>query len=134
MRKVIKNGQTYRAFIDDYQSIRKSSEEVGMKLGSRGAINVQSKVEREGEPPQVFEINPRFSATCPMRAVAGVNEPDIVFRNFVLQEEIKVPTYERLFCARYWNEIYVPLDKYEKISDVPQAVIRDTGSFIPDYF
>jgi hypothetical protein len=33
----------------------------------------------EGDAPIVFEINPRFSAMCPMRAAAGVNEPDIIF-------------------------------------------------------
>lgn len=32
----------------------------------------------EGDAPIVFEIDPRFSAMCPMRSAAGVNEPDII--------------------------------------------------------
>jgi carbamoyl-phosphate synthase large subunit len=134
MRKLIKNGQTHKAFIDDYQNVRRSAESVSLRLGTGGAVNVQTKVEQIAEEPQVIEINPRFSATCPMRAVAGINEPDIVFRNAVLGEEIKVTSYERLFCARYHNEVYVPLEAYEKALARPENTIRNTGSFIPDYF
>jgi carbamoyl-phosphate synthase large subunit len=134
MRKMIKHGQTYKAFIDNYQDIRKAAEVVGLKLGTPGAINVQAKVDPDSGEAQIFEINPRFSATCPMRAVAGVNEPDIVFRNASRGEEIKVPSYDRLYCARYLNEVYVPLEVYEKVVAHPEATIKDTGSFCPDYF
>jgi carbamoyl-phosphate synthase large subunit len=134
IRKIIKNGQTHKAFIDDYQDVRKSAEEVCLRLGTCGAINVQTKVEHEGEEPQIIEINPRFSATCPMRSVAGVNEPDIVFRNSVLGEEIKVTSYDRLFCSRYYNEVYVPLDAYQGVLAKPHADIANAKSFIPDYF
>ncbi|HKU50004.1 MAG TPA: ATP-grasp domain-containing protein [Nitrososphaera sp.] len=137
MRKILKNGQTHKAFIDDYQSVRKSAEEASLKLGTFGAVNVQAKIGKEGEMPQIFEINPRFSATCPMRAVAGINEPDIVFRNSVMGEDIKVSSYDRLFCARYHNEVYVPLRAYEQaVKAQPDSdfIIKDTGSFIADYF
>ena len=134
LRKMIKHGQTYKAFIDNYQDIRKAAEEAGLKLGTSGAINVQAKVDPDTGEAQIFEINPRFSATCPMRAVAGVNEPDIVFRNALRGEEIKVASYNRLYCARYLNEVYVPLDVYEKVVAHPEATIKNTGSFCPDYF
>jgi carbamoyl-phosphate synthase large subunit len=130
IRKIIKHGQTYKAFIDDFRNIRKSAEEVALKLGASGPINVQTKL--EGDVPVVFEINPRFSATCPMRAAAGVNEPDVVFRNAVLGEEIKVDSYERLVCMRYWNEVYVPYALYEKTSSTGR--VQKDGSFVPDYF
>jgi carbamoyl-phosphate synthase large subunit len=128
IKKIIKHGQTYKAFIDDYYGVRRSAEAVALKLGAAGPINVQSKL--EGDMPVVFEINPRFSATCPMRAAAGVNEPDIVFRNAVLGEEIKIDRYEPLVCMRYWNEVYVPYALYEKAS---RGKI-EKGSFVPDYF
>jgi carbamoyl-phosphate synthase large subunit len=130
IRKIIKHGQTYKAFIDDFYNIRKSAEEVALKLGASGPINVQAKL--EGDMPVVFEINPRFSATCPMRAAAGVNEPDLVFRNAVLGEEVKVDSYERLVCMRYWNEVYVPYPLYEKASS--SGRVQKGGSFVPDYF
>ncbi|AFU59251.1 putative carbamoylphosphate synthase large subunit [Candidatus Nitrososphaera gargensis Ga9.2] len=129
IRKMIKHGQTYKAFIDHYHSVCRSAEDVALKLGASGPINVQAKL--EGEAPVVFEINPRFSATCPMRAAAGVNEPDIVFRNTVLGQEVKINSYERLVCMRYWNEVYVPYLVYEKALHGRRV---EKGSFVPDYF
>ena len=81
---------------------------------------------------KVFEINARFSATCPLRAVAGINEPDIVYRNSLLDEEIKIDSYQKLVCMRYWNEVYVPMATYEKFSN--KKMIQNNDSFIPSYF
>jgi carbamoyl-phosphate synthase large subunit len=130
IQKVIKNGQTYKAFIDDFKRIRGSSEETALKLGARGAINIQAKL--EGEEPKIFEINPRFSATTPMRSAAGVNEPDIVFRNNILGEEIKIEHYERLISMRYWNEVYINYSTYEKTLNAGR--INGINSFIHNYF
>jgi carbamoyl-phosphate synthase large subunit len=66
-----------------------------------------------------------------MRAAAGVNEPDVVFRNVVLGEESKVDSYERLVCMRYWNEVYVPYSLYEKALGGGEI---EKGSFVLDYF
>ena len=104
IRKYLKGGQTYKAFIDDYPIVRHSAENVAEKLGVTGAVNIQAKYvpneditsstqtatefehrsiseSLQNGRMKVFEINPRFSATCPLRSYAGVNEPDIVFRN-----------------------------------------------------
>lgn len=130
IRKIIKHGQTYKAFIDDFHAIRKYAEEVALKLGAYGPVNIQTKL--EGDVSVVFEVNPRFSATCPMRAAAGINEPDIVFQNAVLGQEIKIERYNRLVCMRYWNEVYVPYPLYENLSKIGQIDARE--SFVPDYF
>lgn len=130
MRKTIKNGQTYKAFIDNFDSIRTSSEKAAVKIGARGPVNVQAK-EVNGET-RVFEINARFSATCPLRAVAGINEPDIVFRNFVLGEKIRADSYQRLMCMRYWNEVYVPISTYNVMTEA--KTIQEPNSVIPNYF
>jgi carbamoyl-phosphate synthase large subunit len=134
IRKIVKSGQTYKAFIDNFEDIRRSAEEVALKLGARGAINIQAKL--KGSEPKIFEINPRFSATCPMRSAAGINEPDIVFRNTVLGEDIKINGYQRLVCLRYWNEVYVNYDVYENIYDTRKVenVINNNSSFILNYF
>jgi carbamoyl-phosphate synthase large subunit len=132
--QMIKNGQTHKAFIDDYQTVRKSAEETVLRLHTSGAVNVQTKIEPEGDEPHIIEINPRFSATCPMRSVAGINEPDIVFRNAVLGEDIKVDSYNRLFCARFLNEVYVPLEAYQAAAANPGVAIGNTKSFVMDYF
>lgn len=130
IQKIIKNGQTYKAFIDDFVHIRKPAEEVALKLKGVGSLNVQTKfVKNESK---IFEINPRFSATCPIRAAAGVNEADIVFRNTVLGEKIVIEKYKKLVCMRYWNEVYIPSTTYENTKNVGN--VECTDSFIPDYF
>lgn len=130
MRRILKGGQTYKAFIDDFQYIRKFAEETALKIGSVGPINIQARL--TGKEPKIFEINPRFSGTCPLRAVAGINEPDIVFRNVVMGEDIKKESYQKLVCIRYLNEVYVPYRTYEKLSST--RTIEDGGSFVADYF
>ena len=113
IQKYLKFGQTYKALIDDFIEIRKLSEKISLTLGARGAVNIQSKF--SDGINKVFEINPRFSATCPMRAVAGINEPDLHYRNAVLGQTIKLNSYKKLICMRYWNEVYVEKQKYEEI-------------------
>jgi carbamoyl-phosphate synthase large subunit len=113
IQKYLKFGQTYKALIDDFIEIRKLSEKISLTLGASGAVNIQSKL--SDGINKVFEINPRFSATCPMRAVAGINEPDLHYRNAVLGQEIKLNSYKKLVCMRYWNEVYVEKLKYEEI-------------------
>jgi carbamoyl-phosphate synthase large subunit len=130
MRKILKNGQTYKAFIDNYKVVRKSAEEIALAAGGRGPLNIQAKM-ADGKP-KVFEINARFSATSPLRAVAGINEPDIVFRNVILCENINIEKYEKLVCMRYLNEVYVPYSTYEQVEH--DKIAQQVDSFIPNYF
>jgi carbamoyl-phosphate synthase large subunit len=130
IQKTLKGGQTYKAFIDDYEDVRKPSEEAGLRLGGTGAINIQAKL--VGGRLKIFEINPRFSATCPMRAVAGINEPDIVYRNSVLGEEIRLKEYKRLVCMRYWNEVYTTFPTYEEL--LRTGAVGSNDSFTSNYF
>ncbi len=130
IRRTLKGGQTYKAFIDEFPEVRKAAEQVAVGLGGAGPINVQARMEK-GEP-KAFEINPRFSASCPIRAAAGVNEPDILYRNLVLGESIQTKGYERMVCLRYWNEVYVPYDEYEKARKTGK--VDGSRSWVPDYF
>jgi len=51
IQKTLKNGQTYKAFIDDFREVRRSSEEAALKLGGSGAINIQAKL--IGDRPKI---------------------------------------------------------------------------------
>lgn len=132
INKVLKNGQTYKAFIDDYPNVRRAAETAALALGATGPVNIQTKL--EGDLPVIFEINPRFSATCPMRAVAGVNEPDIIFRNVCNDENFQINGYRKLVCIRYANEIFTSYSSYENIVKNKRIDIDNNNSFIPDYF
>ncbi|HJW19288.1 MAG TPA: ATP-grasp domain-containing protein, partial [Candidatus Nitrosotalea sp.] len=130
INKFLKSGQTYKAFIDNYKVVRQSAEQAALKIGARGAINIQAKIAKG--KPKIFEINARFSATSPLRAVAGINEPDIVFRNMVLDEHINMKEYKKLVCLRYWNEVYIPYSTYKKVEH--DKKVQRSDAFIQDYF
>lgn len=59
---------------------------IASTIRSKGPLNIQLRfVDNKVYP---FEINPRFSGTTHMRALAGVNEPDLLTRKYVLKEDI----------------------------------------------
>jgi carbamoyl-phosphate synthase large subunit len=158
IRKYLKGGQTYKAFIDDYPIVRLSAENVAEKLGVTGAVNIQAKyvpneealsssqnatVSEPRNPNEIlhngrmkiFEINPRFSATCPLRSYAGINEPDIVFRNVIFDEKVdKISICRKLVCMRYWNEVYVDLEAYQNLKRVGSVKQGLENSNVPGYF
>src|SRR5205085_6180428 len=131
-RKLMKHGQTHKAFIDDFVNVRRPAEVAAVKFGIKGPVNIQVRLDKT--EPTLIEINPRFSATCPMRAIAGVNEPDIVFRNSVLGEEIKVDRYRQLVCLRYWSEVYVQEKTFRDVSFSGHFTPSNDASFVPTYF
>jgi len=115
MRRTLKAGSSYRIFVDDFKHLRNFAEEVAKKLRARGPINVQCRV--HNDKPIIFEINPRFSGTAIIRAVAGINEPVIIIRNYMLGERKKVNTYKKLIGMRYWNEVYIKFSDYSRLAD-----------------
>jgi carbamoyl-phosphate synthase large subunit len=133
IKKILKHGQTYKAIIDDYPNIKKISETTARKIGGIGAINIQLRIDEDNDEAKIIEINPRFSASCPMRTVAGINEPDIVIRNTLFDEDIKITSYQSLLCLRYWNETYLELEKFYEIKSSKDE-IKKMKSFIIDYF
>ncbi len=141
MKKLLKYGQTYKAFINKYTKIRKISEKISLKIGGCGPLNIQIRIDDENEENdesernkiKIMEVNPRFSASCPLRTVAGINEPDIIIRNFIYDEAIKISNYQALVCFRYWNETYLDLNEFKKIKSSKDKV-QELSSFLVDYF
>lgn len=58
----------------DSVEIRSQAEAIAGAFGSTGPLNIQGRWNHDHFVP--FEINPRFSGTAPMRAMAGFNEPE----------------------------------------------------------
>lgn len=61
-------------------------KKIAAALDVRGAINIQGRMTPSGF--KVFEINPRFSGTTSIRAMMGYNEPDVLLRRHILDEEV----------------------------------------------
>jgi carbamoyl-phosphate synthase large subunit len=70
---VISSGYS-QGLIGDFPEVRRVAEVIATSIGSRGPINVQGRVRHGMFVP--FEINPRFSASTYLRALAGFNEVD----------------------------------------------------------
>lgn len=133
LKKILKHGQTYKAFIDKYPKVTGICNKIARKLRTFGPLNIQSRIDVDDNQVKIIEINPRFSASGPMRTVAGVNEPDIMVRNVLLNEAVKPEEHRSLACFRYWNETYVDMKKYEKIM-IQKKSVKTLNSSIVDYF
>ena len=59
---------------------------IAKAIGSRGPLNIQGRLVDGVFIP--FEINPRLSGTTNMRALAGVNEPELLVRERALKEKL----------------------------------------------
>ena len=97
-----------QGLIDDFPAYRAAAEQIATALGSRGPLNVQGRVRRGRLVP--FEVNPRFSASTYLRAMAGFNELDIYLRAVFLDESPTAPTVKRGFYLRSFAENFVPLE------------------------
>lgn len=80
LRRTLKNGNTAVAYYADSPEIDIYIRAVAEKLGAFGAINIQLRLTETG--PKIFEINPRFSGTTPVRACFGLNEITVLFNYF----------------------------------------------------
>ena len=75
---IISSGYS-QGYIAEFPDLCKQAEEIAQAIGSQGPINIQGRVLDGDLIP--FEINPRFSASSYLRALAGFNEVDIFIRN-----------------------------------------------------
>lgn len=93
--------------IGDYAGLREQAEHIAKAVGSRGPINIQGRVKNGTLVP--FEINPRFSASTYLRALAGFNEVDMMLRFMISGERpasisIKPGWYLRSFTETYVSD------------------------------
>lgn len=80
---VVSSGISQGEIIRD-PKILNEAVRIAKAVGSRGPINIQGRYAKGKF--YTFEINPRFSGTTYQRALAGVNEPDLCIRKYVLKE------------------------------------------------
>lgn len=130
MKRVMHCGLTVAAVVDEFPQVQAYAEEIAQKMQPYGACNVQLRLTPRG--PVCFEINPRFSGTDGQSAAYGFNAVEAVIRNYVLgEDDIDLSEYRRGFFARFWNELYVPMEGYEKFCETGE--ISESGSsVIPD--
>ncbi len=102
---IISSGYS-QGYIGEYPELCKQAETIAKAIGSTGPVNIQARVRNGQLMP--FEINPRFSASTYLRAMAGFNEVDITLRYLALQIEPQKPLIQTGWYLRSLTEQYVP--------------------------
>jgi len=116
----IVDGKTYtistgysQGFIIKDKEISGYCEKAASILSNIGPLNLQLRV--HNGKVYIFEVHPRFSGTTPVRASAGFNEPDILFRNFVLGEKFSRLNYQYNVAAiRAFEHVLIPDEQMKK--------------------
>ncbi len=97
-RLVISSGVS-QGDIGRFKEVTQQCREIADRLGSRGPLNLQCRFV-DGKV-RVFEINPRFSGTTSLRAMVGLNEPDLLMRRHLQGQDIGQDTpYENATILR----------------------------------
>jgi carbamoyl-phosphate synthase large subunit len=102
---VISSGYS-QGYIDQYPDLCRQAERIADLINSRGPVNIQGRVRNGIFMP--FEINPRFSASTYLRALAGFNEIDILLQYLSFSE---VPTLKPItpgWYLRSLTQTFVP--------------------------
>jgi carbamoyl-phosphate synthase large subunit len=107
MQRYLLGGATGYAKVCQPGFINNYCERVAFELESIGPLNIQLRLNEQNEP-LIFEINPRFSGSAPMRALTGFNEPDMLIGNFVLNKRLTKVNYKtNVEYYRVFQEIEV---------------------------
>jgi carbamoyl-phosphate synthase large subunit len=97
--------------VGDFSAVRAVCERIAAALGSCGPLNIQCRVADGQVYP--FEINPRFSGTTYLRALAGYNEPDLLIRHHLLGQPVPPIHFRSGRIIRGLVE--------RRVADLPQA-------------
>jgi carbamoyl-phosphate synthase large subunit len=95
-----------QGLIDDFSDVRNQAERIAVGLESAGPLNIQARVRHGILLP--FEVNPRFSATTYLRALAGFNEVDVFLRCVLAQDMVTQGPIRPGYYLRSLAEVYVP--------------------------
>jgi carbamoyl-phosphate synthase large subunit len=103
--------------IMDFEPIRLVAERMAQAIGSVGPLNIQGRWDGSRFVP--FEINPRFSGTTPMRALAGFNEPELMIESWLGIKPDDQPVFAHPgSCIRGLTEYFTPSSGGEVTSSV----------------
>ncbi len=106
MRRDLRDGNTYRAFVEEFPSLNAEVRRMGEALDAFGPANFQFRLDAAGHAV-VFEINARFSGTTPLRHLVGFPEVDMVLRHVLLGEPVVQPRVVPSTLLRHWEETVI---------------------------
>lgn len=101
---VVSSGYS-QGYIDAFPGLCRQAEQIAAVIQSRGPINIQGRVRNGVLMP--FEINPRFSASTYLRALAGFNEIDMLLDYLISGELPSTKSIKPGWYLRSLTENYV---------------------------
>jgi carbamoyl-phosphate synthase large subunit len=110
LRRILKNGNTQEAYSEETKEVDNYIKNITQKLNPFGPINFQLRMSNRG--PVVFEINPRFSGTTPLRALFGVNEVEAVIKKIMKIKDNNKYKKRYGVIIRYFENEFIPWEKY----------------------
>ena len=104
MRRILRDGDTYKAFVERHESLEEFVAAVAGRLKPFGPCNLQLRL--RDEVPYILEFNARCSGTTYCRALAGFNEPRMI-ADSILKGIAPTHAIRPLTVLRYWKEMVV---------------------------
>jgi len=117
MRRDLRDGNTYRAYLDADESLRNWVVRWTEALKPYGPANFQFRLDSDGLP-KVFEINGRFSGTTPLRALVGFNEVDLCIGRVIFGVPVKQPSLRPQVILRHWSETVIGPERIESVGSI----------------
>ena len=108
LKRTLKNGNTISASHEKNKNLDEYIKKITLQLQPQGVTNFQLRLSKKG--PIIFEINPRFSGTTPIRALFGVNEVEATI-NKMFYNKNTVFKKKYGLIMRYTTDYFVPLAK-----------------------
>jgi carbamoyl-phosphate synthase large subunit len=101
-----------QGLIDEFPEVRAQAEKIARAIGSAGPLNIQGRISTGMLIP--FEINPRFSASTYLRAMAGFNEVDMYLRHLLMGEYPVPPLIRPGYYLRSFSEVGVNKEEVKR--------------------
>jgi carbamoyl-phosphate synthase large subunit len=105
MRRDLRDGNTYRAFVEQSPELNRFVQKVGRALRPYGPSNFQFRI--SGDVPKIFEINGRFSGTTPLRHLCGFPEVEMCIDHILSGVRLEQPIIQEMTILRHWGETIV---------------------------
>ena len=96
----------YEAIFDDF------IVDITKHLKPYGPTNFQLRLTEKG--PTVFEINPRFSGTTPIRTMFGINEVEVIVNAVLFGKMPQKIKKKRGIVMRYFENQFVSWEQYRE--------------------
>ena len=122
LRRILKNGTSWVTEVVQNKKVSNYLRNVSSKFNSVGSINFQFYIKRG--LPEIFEINPRISGTCPIRAYFGFNEPEMYLDHFLNDKKLKQPKIKMGMCLRFNQELFIDNFNFKKAQNIKEKKVN----------